>query len=162
MKDMHLTWLPLEDGDLAFLKHMPLLDNLMIQPNSTLTGDSLRHLSEMPELFRLWINRLSDCTGEDLAHLKGLPKLRRLTVSGDIKDDAVASLTGPLSLESLNVHTDEPIRKQTVNDLKGRFPVIEYIRIDELPKIPTRPPQQAQPKRTNRPRTNRRAPSRRR
>jgi len=162
MKNMNLSGLPLHDDDLEFLKHLPLLDDLMIQPVSRLTGASLSHLREMPALNRLWISGLSDCTGEDLAHLNDLAKLRRLTLSGDVNDKALASLTGPLCLESLNVDTDEPIRKQTVTDLTERYPVIEYIRINELPKFPTRPPQQEQRERAPRPGANRRTPSRRR
>jgi len=139
MKKMNLSRLQLQDSDLAFLEHLPLLENLMIQPiqPDSLTGAFLRYLRELPELNRLYVSRLSGCTGEDLAHLNGLPKLRRLTVIGDITDTALASLTGPLCLESLNVDTDEPIRKQTVTDLTKSHPVIEYIRINELPKVQT-------------------------
>ncbi|MBL7188601.1 MAG: hypothetical protein ISS70_19935 [Phycisphaerae bacterium] len=162
MKDMSLSGLSLQDSDLAFLKHLPLLENLSIQPDSPLTGAFLRHLREPPGLNRLYVSGLSGCTGEDLAHLNGLPKLRRLTVIGDITDTALASLTGPLSLESLRVDTDEPIRKQTVTDLTKSHPMIEYIRINELQKVQTRPVNR--PKRTpvSRPRTNRRAPPNRR
>jgi hypothetical protein len=49
MKDMNLSGLSLQDSDLAFLKHLPLLESLMIQPDS-LTGAFLRHLRELPEL----------------------------------------------------------------------------------------------------------------
>jgi hypothetical protein len=147
MKDMDLG-LSLQDSDLAFLEHLPLLENLMIQsePGSPLNGAFLRHLREMPELNRLWVSELSGCTGEDLAYLNGLPKLRNLTVTGDITDTALASLTGPLSLESLYVNTDEPIRKQTVTDLTESHPVIEFIHINELQKVQTRPVRS--PKRT--------------
>jgi len=146
MKDLTLSGLSLQDSDLAFLKHLPLLENLMIQPDSPLTGAFLRHLRELPELNRLWVSGLSGCTGEDLAHLNGLPKLRSLHLTGNITDTALASLTGPLSLESLYVDTDEPIRKQTVTDLAKSHPVIEYIHINELPKVQTRPV--STPKRT--------------
>jgi hypothetical protein len=139
MKDMSLSGLSLQDSDLAFLEHLPLLENLSIQPDSSLTGEFLRHLRELPELNRLYVSRLSDCTGENLAHLNGLPKLRNLTLKGDITDTDLACLTGPLSLESIRVETDEPIRKQTVTDLTKSHPVIEYIHINELPKVRTRP-----------------------
>ena len=145
MKDMDLG-LQLQDSDLAFLEHLPLLESLMIQPDSPLTGAFLRHLRELPELNRLYVSGLSGCTGEDLAHLNGLPKLRSLHLSGDITNTALASLTGPLSLESLRVETDEPIRKQTVTILTKSHPVIEYIHIHELPKVQTRPV--STPKRT--------------
>ncbi len=149
MKDMNLSGLALQDSYLVFLKNLPLLESLMIQPiqtNSPLKGEFLRHLRELPELNRLWVSGLSGCTGEDLAHLNGLPKLRNLTLTGDITDTALASLTGPLSLESLRVETDEPIRKQTVTNLAKSHPVIEYIHIHELPKVQTR--SASTPKRT--------------
>jgi len=44
MKDIDITGLQLQDSDLAFLKHLPLLENLMIHTDSSLTGASL-HLS---------------------------------------------------------------------------------------------------------------------
>jgi len=149
MKDMSLSGLQLQDSDLAFLEHLPLLENLSIQPiqtDSHLTGAFLRHLIELPELNRLYVSKLSDCTGEDLAHLNGLPKLRTLTLSGRITDTALTALTGPLSLESLYFDTDEPIRKQTVADLAKSHPVMEYIHINRMPKVQTRPV--STPKRT--------------
>jgi len=149
MKDMNLSGLSLQDSDLAFLEHLPLLEILMIQPiqtDSPLTGTFLRHLRELPELNRLYVSGLLGCTGEDLAYLNGLPKLRSLHLSGDITSTALASLTGPLSLESLRVETDEPIRKQTVAVLAKSHPVIEYIHINRMPKVQTRPV--SSPKRT--------------
>lgn len=161
MKDISLSGLQLQDSDLAFLEHLPLLESLMIQLDP-LTGTSLRHLRGLPELNRLYVSGLSDCTGEDLAHLNGLPKLRNLTLAGDITDTALASLTGPLSLESLRIETDEPIRKQTVTDLTKSHPVIEFIHISELPKVQTRPVRTPKRTRVSPPRTNRRAPVNRR
>jgi hypothetical protein len=147
MKDMDLA-LSLQGSDLAFLEHLPLLENLSIQPEPgfPLTGAFLRHLRELPELNRLYVTELSGCTGEDLAHLNGLPKLRTLTLSGRITDTALTALTGPLSLESLYFDTDEPIRKQTVADLAKSHPVMEYIHINRMPKVQTRPV--STPKRT--------------
>ena len=145
MKDMNLSGLALQDSDLAFLEHLPLLENLMIQPDS-LPGASLRHLRGLPELNLLYVSGLSGCKGEDLAYLNGLPKLRSLILKGDIADTALKSLTGPLSLESLTVETDKPIRKQTVADLAKSHPVIEYIHINRMPKVQTRPV--STPKRT--------------
>jgi hypothetical protein len=133
MKDLNLRGLSLQDGDLVFLEHLPLLENLTIQPSSPLNGEFLSHLKELPELNRLRISRLSDCKGEDFAHLNGLLKLRILTVSGEITDTVLESLTGPASLESLYIQTDEPISRQTLNDLKKSHPVIEYVHINELP-----------------------------
>jgi hypothetical protein len=68
-----------------------------------------------------------------------LPKLRLLTVNGDITDVALKSIKGLASLESLCIETDEPISRQTVTNLKQNHPVIEFIHINELPKIQTRP-----------------------
>ena len=161
MKDLTLSGLSLQDSDLAFLKHLPLLEIFNIDTNS-LSGAFLRHLREMPELNRLRVSGLSGCTDEDLAHLNGLPKLRSLHLSGDITNTALASLTGPLSLESITVETDEPIRKQTVTNLTKSHPVIEYIHIHELPKVQTRPASTPKRTRVSQPRTNRRDPANRR
>jgi hypothetical protein len=157
MKDLHLSGLTLQDSDLAFLIYTPLLENLQIHSDS-LTGAFLQHLRELPELNRLYIGGLSACTGENLAYLNGLPKLRSLHLTGDITNSDLMSLEGPLSLESLNVGTNHPIRKQTVNQLKRSHPVIEYIHINNEPmKFPTKPPQPRT--RVNQPRTNRRSSS---
>jgi len=161
IKDMNLSELPLQDSDLAFLEHLPLLENLSIQPNF-LTGASLRHLRELPELNRLYVSGLSGCTGEDLAHLNGLPKLRDLTLCGRITDAALGRLSGLPSIWSLRVDTDEPIRMQTVTDLTKSHPLIEYIHINELPKVQTRPVRSPKRTRVSQPRTNRRTPSNRR
>lgn len=163
MKDLSLSGLPLHDGDLTFLKHMPLLENLAIQPDSAfpLTGACLRQLGELRELNRLHVSGLSGCAGGDLACLNNLAKLRSLRLKGDITDPALASLKGLTSLESLRVETDSPIRKQIVNDLTKSHPVIEFIHIEDPWKAPTRPPQQ-QGTRVNRSRSNRRTPALRR
>lgn len=154
LKDLHLGWLPLQDSDLAFLEHLPLLDHLFIDmETNSLTGASLRHLKNLPELNYVSVGGLSGCTGEDLAHLNGLPKLRSLHLTGDITNAALASLTGPASIESINIYTDQPIQKQTVAELTKSHPVIEYIRIEGVPKAPTRPiaaprrPRGSQPRR---------------
>ena len=142
MKELYyLSGPPLHDDDLAFLKHLPMLEELMIQSDSDshLTGESLHYLRDLSELNRLWISGLPNCTGEELANLNGLPKLRDLTISGNITDTALASLKGDSSLWSLHVNTDNPIRKETVTDLATSHPGIEYIHINELPKIQTRP-----------------------
>ena len=157
MKEMYLD-LSLQDSDLAFVKHLPLLENLSIQPEpgSPLNGALLRYLTEMPELNRLYVSGLSGCKGEDFAHLNGLPKLRNLHLKGDITDTALKYLTGPLSLTSITVETDEPIRKQTVTDLTKSHPVIEFIHIYELYKVRTRPVRSPKRARTSQSRTNQR------
>jgi len=164
MKDISLSGLQLQDSDLAFIKHLPLLEDLSIEPapGSPLNGAFLRHLSELPELNLLQVRGLSGCKGEDLAYLNSLPKLRRLILTGDITDTALASLTGPLSLEWIIVETDEPIRKQTVTELTESHPVIEFIHIYEQYKAQTRPASTPNRARTSQPRTNRRAPANRR
>jgi internalin A len=152
LKDLNLTGLPLRDGDLAFLKNLPLLDNLMVQPDpeSSLTGTALRHLAEIPGLYRLWVSGLTDCTGPDVAQLNGLSKLRTLTLRGDITDAALGSLVGLPRLETLYVFTDHPIQEETVAELTRSHPVVEHIHIHELTRVQTRP--------ANVP-TNRRAPA---
>jgi hypothetical protein len=162
MKDMNLSGLQLQDIDLAFLKNMPLLEDLMIQPNSTLSGKSLLYLTELPELNRLFISQLSDCADGDLAHLNNLSKLRDLTITGDINDAALSYLKGLSSLWSLRIDTDEPISKQTVTNLKQNNPVIEYLYINELTKVPTRPRNQPDQTRVSQPRTKRLPPASRR
>jgi hypothetical protein len=167
MKDMSLSGPLLQDSDLAFLEHLPLLESLSIQPQPIptappLTGAFFRHLREMPELNRLYITELSGCTGENLTHLNGLPKLRTLTLSGRITDTALASLTGPSSLESLYFDTVEPIRKQTVANLAKSHPVIEYIHINRMPKVQTRPASTTKRTRVSQPRINRRTQQNRR
>ncbi len=161
MKHLYLTGLPLRDDDLAFLGHLPLLEDLGVQPSVPLIGASLRHLRELPELNYLLVNGLSDCAGEDLTHLNGLPKLRNLSLMGDITDSALMSLTGPGHLESLRVHTDHPIRKETVAELRARHPVIGYIHISDLTPVQTRPAETPKRTRVTHPRTNRRGSVRR-
>jgi hypothetical protein len=139
MRELYLSGLPLHDDDLAFLRHLPLLETLMIEPSSSLTGASLRHLRELPQLDLLWILGLSHCTGDDLRPLNDLPKLRELRLGGDITDMALASLTGPQCLGSLLVETDHPIRKETVTDLTKSHPALEYLHINTLTPMQTRP-----------------------
>ncbi len=138
VQDLNLSGLPLDEQDLAFLEHLRLLKHLMIHPASPVTATSLRCLRELPELTRLHVGELSGCTGEDLAHLNGLPKLRSLTVTGDITDAALVSLTGPGCLQSLRVDTDAPIRRETVTALTESHPEIEYIHIQDLTAVPPR------------------------
>jgi hypothetical protein len=139
MKNLDLSGLSLQDGDLAFLEHLSSLDNLSIHSSFPLSGEFLRYLRELPELNRLCIGKLSDHTGKDLAHFNGLSKLRILDINGDITDKALKSLKGLSSLESLYVNTDEPISRQTVTDLKQSHPVIEFIHINELSQVQNRP-----------------------
>jgi Leucine-rich repeat (LRR) protein len=157
MKELRLSGLSLQDSDLAFLEHMPLLENLTTGSDSAspLTGACLRYLRELRELNTLYITSLSSCTGADLAHLNGLPKLKNLDLHGDITNTALAFLTDQPRLHSLNIHTDNPIQIQTITGLKERHPTVEYIRVEEPWKPPTRPSQQRQPVRVSQPHTNR-------
>jgi hypothetical protein len=139
MREFYLAGLPLHDDDLAFLEHLPLLEIVMIQASSSLTGASLRHLRELPQLYRLWVFGLSNCTGQDLIHLGNLPQLGELRIEGDITDGALASLAGPPRLHSLMVETDNPIRKETVTALTRSHPGIESIHISTLTPMQTKP-----------------------
>ncbi len=138
MKEFYIASLPLHDEDLAFLANWRSAETVMIQPANSVAGVSLRHLRDLPSLRRLWFFALSPCTGEDLAVLNDLSVLRSLRLRGDITDSALMSLTGPLSLESLNLETDHPIAPQTVTNLKASHPLIEYIHISK-PFVPGQP-----------------------
>lgn len=161
LKDLNLTLLPLKDGDLAFLRHLTSLENLMIQPTTPVEGASLRHLGGLPELNRLFVTNLSNCSGGELVALNQLPKLRSLTLIGDVTDESLASLTGPFSLESLRVDTDHPIGRQTVTNLKASHPLMEYIHINKPFMPPQRDPPASLPRRRQpvRRRTGRRGES---
>jgi len=161
MKALRLTGLSLQDHDLAFLAHLPLLEDLKVHSDS-LSGAFMRALTGLPELNTLYASTLSTCTGEDLSQLNGLPKLKNLDLTGNITNTALTSLTDQPRLHSLNIHTHNPIQKQTVTGLKERHPAIEYIRVEEPWKPPTRPPQQQERSRVNQPRPNRRTPVKRR
>jgi hypothetical protein len=140
LKDLSLGWQPLQDSDLAFLEHLPLLDRLFIDmETNSLTGASLRHLRGLPKLDWLWIRGLSNCTGQDLASLSNLQNLRELRIAGDITDASLESLMGPPRLNSLTIETGSPIRQETVTDLTKSHPAMEYIHI----LTPT--PRQTQP-----------------
>jgi hypothetical protein len=152
LRELRLSGLPLHDDDLAFLRHLPSLETLMIQPSSSLTGASLRHLRGLPELYRLWVFGLSNCTGQDLTSLGNLPRLRELRIAGDITDAALASFVGPPSLNSLIVETDNPIRKETVTDLTKSHPGIESIHISALTPMQAKPVSPAKRPGVNRPR----------
>jgi hypothetical protein len=162
LRELRLSGLPLHDEDLAFLKHLPSLETLMIQPSSSLTGASLRHLRELPELHLLWVFGLSNCTGQDLTCLSNLPKLRELRIAGDITDAVLGSLTGPPGLNSLMVETDNPIRKETVADLTKSHPGIEYIHINALTPMQTGPAGRAERPAVSPRRTDPRSPANRR
>ena len=139
MREFCLFGLPLHDDDLAFLRRLPLLETLMIQPSSSLTGASLHHLRELPELHRLWVFGLSNCTVQDLTSLSDLQNLRELRIAGDITDAALATLAGPQCLNSLVVETDAPIRQETVTDLAKSHPSLEYVHINALTPMPSGP-----------------------
>jgi len=157
IKDLNLVELPLRDADLAFLKELRTLENLMIDATSPLPGRALRHLEGLPELDRLYVGPLSGCTSEDLSHLNEVPRLRSVILAGDIPDSDLTSLTGPDSLESLHIRTDHPIRNETVAELTASHPVLEYVRIHELTPVQTRSGTAPQRTRINRPApTNRR------
>ncbi len=131
VKDFYIAGLPLHDEDLAFLKNWRSIETLMIQSTTPLAGSYLRYLGGLRMLRTLWILDLSYCTGEDLAHLNGLPALRSLRIGGNIPDATLSSLTGPASLESLHLETDNPIDQQTVSNFRASHPLIEYIHVNK-------------------------------
>ena len=131
VKEFYIAGLPLHDDDLAFLKNWRSIETLMIQSTTPLPGSYLRYLAGLRSLRTLWVLDLSDCTGEDLAHLNGLPALRSLRIGGNIPDAALSSLTGPPSLESLLLETDNPIDQETVSNFKASHPLIEYIHVSK-------------------------------
>lgn len=139
MRELDLSGVPLHDDDLAFLEHLPLLETVMIQANSSLTGACLQHLRELARLDLLWIRGLSNCTGGDLTCLSHLASLRQLRIAGNIADSALASMAGPPHLNSLQVETDNPIRPETVAAMTKSHPGIEYIHINTLPRAPAKP-----------------------
>jgi hypothetical protein len=157
LENLTLSGLPMHADDLAFLRRLPTLKDVMIQPISPVPSAALRHLTGLPELDRLWISELTHCVGADLASLNSLPKLRNVTLSGQITGSALASLTGLASLSSLNVTTDDPIQRDIVAELTARHPAVEYIHINTLTPPPVRPT--VVPRR---PTSNRSAPANRR
>jgi Leucine-rich repeat (LRR) protein len=152
LKDLRLTGLPLQDADMAFLAKLRHLESLNIYAPS-LPPSSLRHLSGLSELKRLWVSGLARPADQDLAPLANLANVTYLDLAGDIPDAALSTLGRPAGLQSLTVHTPEPIRSQTIADLKQRLPTIEYIRIMEPYPQPTVSPQRpgASPPRRNPP-----------
>ncbi len=149
LKDLNLS-LPLHDDDLAFLRSLRSLGNLMIHTTIPLSGESLHHVSDLPGLNRLFIGGLSGCTGDDLSRLASLANVRDLTLVGEISDSALSGLSGPAGLQSLTVRTSGPIRDQTIADLKQHMPTIEFIRIEEPmvpPTISPQPPSVSPPQR---------------
>jgi len=144
LRSLTLSGLSLHDDDLAFLEQLPSLGELRIQPTSPLAATSLRRFARLPHLNRLWVSKLSGCTGEDLASLNGLPELRDLTLIGQIPEAALTSLDDLSRLTFLDIHTSEPIRHDTVADLRLRFQEIEWFEFHNyLPgQQPTRPQRQ--------------------
>lgn len=129
LKELCLSELWLEDGDLAFLKELPRLERVMIQQTTPLTSAFFRELREQSELNHLWVRGLTDCQAEDLAHLNGLSKLRCLILQGEVTDAALASLKGPACLESLHLDTDHPIHQETIDTLAASHPVLEHVHV---------------------------------
>jgi Leucine-rich repeat (LRR) protein len=142
LTQLHLSGLALQETDMAFLANLRHLKDVKIDA-SALPGTSLQYLKGLSELEFLSIRGLSHLTGEDLAPLAGLARVKTLRLGGDIADAVVASLDGFPRLQSLDVETAAPIRKQTVADLKQRLPMIEYIRIMEPLPQPTVAPQRS-------------------
>ena len=159
LKDLSLAGLPLQDADMAFLAQLRHLESLSLSAPS-LPPSSLRHLVGLSELQRLSVSRLARPTDQDLASLAKLTNVTYLDLAGDIPDTSLSALRGPAGLWDLAVHTSEPIRSQTIAELKQRLPVIEFIRImgplpepTVSPRRPAgRPPRGSQPAPPPRPR----------
>lgn len=138
LTDLSLTGIPLYDDDLAFIQHLSSLERAEIDPRTPLTGESLRHFRDLPKLSYLLLSGFSSPSSEDLSHLNSLPELRFLRATGNITDAALASLEPP-RLDALELNTNAPISKQTVEDLTARMPAIEYIHIAEpFPRLTQR------------------------
>jgi len=152
LKDLRLGGLPLQDADMAFLTKLRHLESLNIYAPS-LPASSLRHLSGLSEMKRLWVSGLARPADQDLVPLANLAKVTYLDLAGDISDTALSALGGLAGLESLTVRTSEPIRNQTVAELRQRLPTIEFIHITGPMPEPTvsprrpagRPPRSSQP-----------------
>jgi hypothetical protein len=148
LKNLFWAGLSLQDADMAFLANLRHLEWVSISAPS-LPPSSLRHLSGLSELERLSVCGLARPTDQDLAPLANLANVKDLTLDGKIPDTALSALGGPVGLQTLTVHTSDPIRNQTVAELKQRLPTIEYIRIMEplpQPTVASQRPRVSQPR----------------
>jgi Leucine-rich repeat (LRR) protein len=154
LNTLELSGFSLQDADLRSLTGLDHLEWLKLQ-NESLSEEALRHLKNLSGLRRLYINEVSCSTGSGLVHLAGLTKLTDLTLQGRIRDAALDRLTGLAALRNLRIVTDEPIRTQTISNLRQRLPAIAYINIEKLTQIsrPANRENQAR-KRVNPPRVN--------
>jgi Leucine-rich repeat (LRR) protein len=136
LNTLTLSGLSLQDADLESLAGLHHLEWLVL--DGAFTEEGLLHLRNLPELKRLSISGISCTTGNSLGNLGGLTKLGDLVLRGRITDAALGRLTGLLSIWSLRVETDEPIRPETVARLKKAMPMITYIHIEKPPRtMPT-------------------------
>jgi len=125
LEDLSLSGQELHGEDLAFLENLPSLKTLSVATPVPLAASSLRRFAKLPHLRSLWVSKLARCSGEDLASLNGCPTLRRLTLIGKIPEKALMSLDDLSHLTFLDFHTTEPVRPETVADLRLRFREIE-------------------------------------
>jgi len=161
LKSLRLSGLSLHEADLVFLSHVKNLESLTIETPS-LSADALQHIKPLGRLKRLDVYGLV-CTKDDgLLPLNGLSGLYDVKLNGKISDASLGSLADLENIWGLTIQTNEPIRRQTKNDLSRRLSGIEYLHIYELPKVPTRSTQRRKPTNVSRPRANRRAPTKRR
>ncbi len=133
LNTLTLSGLSLQDADLESLEGLHHLEWLVL--DGAFTEEGLLRLRNLPELKRLSISGISCTTGNSLGNLGGLTKLGDLVLRGRITDAALGRLTGLLSIWSLRVETDEPIRPETVARLKKAMPMITYIHIEKPQRI---------------------------
>jgi len=155
LNTLELSGFSLQDADLMSLAGLNNLEWLRLQ-NESLSEDSLQHLKNLSGLKTLYINKVSCPTGSGLEYLAGLNKLTSMTLQGRIRGAALGRLTGLDALRTLRILTDEPIRTQTISNLRRRLPAIEHIHIKKLTQISrpvnreSRAPRPVAPPRINR------------
>jgi hypothetical protein len=159
LKTLELTGMALQDADLASLANMRELEWLTL--TGTFTEHGLAYLRNLDNLKNLTVSEITCSTGDGLAGLAGMTGLRDLKLTGRVEDAALAQLASLPSLWSLTVQTEEPLRPQTIAQLRRRLPTMDFLHIEAPPRFgPPRikindSPRTRQP---NRSRTTRRQP----
>lgn len=118
-----LSYDALTDAGLADLAELPNLKYLraggILGQGSMFTNEGLRHLGRMRNLENLAI-AASGFTSEGIASLTRLLRLRSLNIMMPMADQETLRMLGSIkSLESLSLHTDDPIGISALNRLNG-------------------------------------------